>query len=86
MKSMSIDRAFRESRMLYGLKQKPNWIGAVWGACQIKFCGNYNRVGEYLGGFCKQCSIRHREDSGLPVIVTIKRGGVKVDIPNPKIR
>jgi len=86
MSSESVDRAFHESRILSGLKQKPNWIGAVWGSCQTRGCRNYKRVGEYMGGFCKQCSTRHRYDHQKPVLVTLKRAGHKVEIPNPEIR
>ena len=83
---MSLDRAFQESQILFGLKQKPNWAGAVWGACQTRGCGNYKKVGEYDGGFCKQCSIRHREDHKKPVLSTIKKGGIRIEVPNPEIR
>lgn len=82
----SIEDAFRQSRIQFGLKQKPNWQGAVWGVCTNKGCGNYKKIGEYLGGFCKVCSVRHREDHNLAVISTIKTRLMKQNIPNPRIR
>lgn len=82
----SIDDAFREIRYEYGLKQKPNWSGTVYGACITPECGNYHKVGYYDGGFCKMCSIRHPDDVKLPVLSGVTIRGTVVTMPNPKIR
>ena len=39
-----------------------------------------------MGGFCKVCSIRHRDDHKLAVKSTITQGSRTRDIPNPRIR
>jgi len=52
--------------MAHGIIQKPNWARMVFGACQTRGCGNYHKVGEYYGGFCKVCSTRTRETQNLP--------------------
>jgi len=81
-----IDEAFKETRYEYGLKQKPNWSGTVYGACKTPGCGNYRKVRYYEGGFCKLCSVRHPEDRKLYVLSGVNIRGTVVDIPNPKIR
>jgi len=43
-------------------------------------------MGEYLGGFCKMCSIIHNDDVGILVLSTIKIVGDYAPIANPKIR
>jgi hypothetical protein len=83
----AIDDIFSQSRIDFGLKQKPNWNGTVYGSCQTKGCGNRGRVGFYEGGFCKRCSIRHPDDAKLPVLSGNEgSSGVKTAIPNPSIR
>ena len=74
-----IEEAFNDTRLEYGLKQHPNWSGTVYGACMTKGCGNYRKIGSYLGGFCKLCSKRHPDDKKLPIISA-------PNTPNPKIR
>ncbi|MBU2527655.1 MAG: hypothetical protein KKC03_13750, partial [Bacteroidetes bacterium] len=49
-------------------------------------CGNYHKAGYYEGGFCKQCSVRHRDDTKLPVLSGITIRGFVVSLPNPRIR
>ena len=83
----NIDDAFSQSRIDFGLKQKPNWNGTVYGACQTKRCGNGRKVGYFTGGFCKICSIRHPDDVKIAALST--GGGEGKDshvIPNPRIR
>ena len=82
----TIDDAFKETRYEYGLQQKPNWSGTVYGACKTPGCGNYRKVGYYEGGFCKMCSFRHPDDGKIPVLSSINIRGTTVSIPNPKIR
>jgi len=76
---MSITDAFERSRVEFGIKQKPNWAGTVYGACMNKGCGNYKHIGYYTGGFCKLCSRRYPEDEKKPVISA-------PDTPNPSIK
>lgn len=83
----TIERAFAETRIEHGLKQKPNWSGTVYGACMTKGCGNYRKIDHYAGGFCKVCSTRYPDDKKLPVLSGITVGsGFNTSIPNPKIR
>lgn len=83
----AIDDAFAQSRIDFGLKQKPNWNGTVYGVCMTKGCGNYRRIGYYEGGFCKKCSIRHPEDTSIPVLGGQDGNmGYHTTIPNPRIR
>ena len=81
-----IDDAFKEIRYEYGLKQKPNWSGTVYGCCQTPGCGNYRKIGYYVGGFCKQCSVRHPDERKIPVLSGVNIRGTVVNMPNPKIR
>jgi len=82
----TIDNAFKETRYEYGIKQKPNWSGTVYGCCQTPNCGNYHKVGYYEGGFCKICSSRHPDDRKLPVLSSINIRGTIINMPNPQIR
>jgi hypothetical protein len=83
----NIDDAFAQSRIDFGLKQKPNWNGTVYGACQTRMCANQHKVGYYEGGFCKICSLRHEDDRKLPVLSGVVGGdGYNTTIPNPRIR
>ena len=81
-----IDDAFTETRYEYGLKQKPNWSGTVYGACKTRGCANYRKIGYYEGGFCKKCSVRYPEDAKKPVLSSVEIRGFRVSIPNPDIR
>lgn len=82
-----IDDAFAQSRIDFGLKQKPNWNGTVYGSCQTKGCGNHRKVGRYEGGFCKKCSVRHPDDQKKFVLASnTGSAGMALDIPNPEIR
>jgi len=76
---MSIGDAFERSRVEFGLKQKPNWSGTVYGCCMTAGCGNSHKIGHYVGGFCKLCSRRYPEDDNKPIISA-------PDTPNPAIR
>lgn len=84
--SDELDRVFYEERIVAGIRQKPNWAGVVWGKCQTKGCGNHNKIGEYIGGFCKRCSTRVSEDQNIPIISSIKTSGGRIPIANPQIR
>ena len=59
-----IEDAFDQERSDSDLKleQQPNWNGTVYGVCRTKGCTQYGTVGEYAGGFCKKCSVRHKDD------------------------
>ena len=80
-----IDDAFTRAARAAGIEQHPNWAGMVYGVCQTDGCPN-KTVGYIAGGFCKVCSIRHKDDGVLPVISTVKRDGIEIDSPNPRIR
>jgi len=80
----NIDDAFKETRIEHGLKQKPNWAGTVYGACQTRYCPNYHKIGYYTGGFCKKCSTRRPEDTTIPVLGSVMRGET-IPIANPRI-
>ena len=83
----SIGDAFAQSRIDFGLKQKPNWNGTVYGACQTRMCGNEHKVGYYEGGFCKLCSVRHPDDRRKAVLAgSTTSGGFRTVIPNLEIR
>ncbi len=82
----SIDDAFAQSRIDFGLKQKPNWNGTVYGSCQTKGCGNHHKVGYYEGGFCKKCSRHHPDDKKKHVIATQHTSMGWITFANPKIR
>ena len=82
-----IDDVFDQSRIDFGLKQKPNWNGTVYGVCMTKNCPNYKHIGYYEGGFCKKCSTRHYDDVKLPVLSgVVDSSGLMTQIPNPRIR
>ena len=74
-----ISNVFERSRIEFGLKQKPNWAGIVYGCCMNKGCGNYKHIGYYVQGFCKLCSTRYPEDKNKPVLSA-------ENTPNPTIR
>ena len=61
----AIDDAFDQSRIDAGLQQKPNWNGVVYGVCRTPGCSQNGNVGYYEGGFCKKCSVRHKDDAKL---------------------
>ena len=83
----AIDDVFAQSRIEFGLKQKPNWNGTVYGVCMTKMCPNYRKIGYYEGGFCKKCSNRHPEDAKKYVLSGITDTiGYTTQIPNPRIR
>ena len=80
-----IDDAFTRAARAAGIEQHPNWAGIVYGVCQTPNCPN-KTVGHITGGFCKMCSTRLRESEGLPPLSTVTRNGVRLEVPNPKIK
>lgn len=83
----AIDDVFSQSRIEFGLQQKPNWSGTVYGVCMTKGCANYRKIGYYEGGFCKKCSLRHPDDLRKHVLAsTVDSSGMSTQIPNPRVR
>ena len=80
-----IDDAFTRAARAAGIEQHPNWAGVVYGVCQTPNCPN-KTVGDITGGFCKMCSTRLRESEGLAPISTVTRNGVRLEVPNPRIK